>query len=144
VQSRATEPASHKPLAHPRAELATAAQAAIDRGFHAELPPHISTLLGLANEEKCPVMQGVLRTTERIQGIDVVEKNHNDIVLFTVDAATQDQTFYLTSLSGALRKVLSVKGGVGQVVQPTRADHEAFQKEKKMWEDRLALPPSAK
>jgi hypothetical protein len=142
--SHGTEPGSHKSLAHPRAELAIAAQTAVERGFHGELPPHISTLLGLAHEEKCEVMQGVLRSTDRIQGIDVLKKNHNDIVLFTVDASTQDQVFYLTSPTGTLRKVLSVKQGVGNVVQPTVADVEAFQKEKKMWKDRLAPHQSAK
>jgi hypothetical protein len=142
--SHGAVPAEHKALAHPTPELTAVAQTAVLRGFHAELPPHISTLLGLTHEETCDVLQGVFRSPNRIQGIDVLANNHNDIVIFTVDQATQDQTFYLTSSSGALRKVLTVKQGVGQVIHPTKADLEAFKKEKKMWEERLAShPPSS-
>jgi hypothetical protein len=135
--------AARRPLAHPRAELAAAAQIAAEQGFHSELPPHISTLLGLTREERCPVRQGVLRFPDKIQGIDVTEKNHDDIVIFVVDATGQ-QTFYLTSPAGTLRRMLSVKKGVGVVVKPTEADVEGFQKEKKMWEERLAVDIHAK
>jgi hypothetical protein len=138
--SHAAVPAARKSLAHPKAELATAAQAAVAHGVHAELPPHISTLLGLAHEEKCDVLQGVLRSASSVQGIDVLDKNHGDIVIFTVNLATKDQTFYLTSPTGTLRKLLTVSQGVGQVVEPTKADIEAFQSEKKMWVERLAAP----
>ena len=123
--------------AHPQPELAAAAHLAAERGLPAELPPHISTLLGLTSEEKCSVMQGVLRSSDKIQGFEVTVKNHNDIIIFVVDESTKDQTFFLTSPSGALRRVLSVKQGIGFVVRPTNADIEAFQKEKKMWEKRL-------
>ena len=140
---RAAEPASHKTLPHPRPELAAAAQAAIDHGVHAELPPHVSTLLGLSTEQKVPILQGVLRSPVQIQGIDVVEKNHEDIVIFTVDISTQEQTYFLTSPSGILRRVLSVKGGVGNVIRPTKTDLEAFQNEKKMWQDRFAGQPAS-
>jgi hypothetical protein len=138
--AHATRPAPPKAPAHAHAELGPAAQAAIDHGFHAALPPHISTLLGLANEQKCDVLQGIVRTAGKIQGIDVVDKNHDDIVIFTVDEASGDQTFYLTSPAGTLRKLLQVKAGVGLVVRAAKADQDAFQQEKKMWEDRLANP----
>ena len=131
-------PTPRKSAGVPKPELADVAVAAVQRGFHAELPPHISNLLGLTHEEKCPVLQGVLRTGDKIQGIEVRENNHNDIVIFTVDEATNDQIYFLTSPSGALRRVLSVQQGVGNVVRPGKADVEAFQKEKKMWEERLA------
>jgi len=142
--SHAANVAPRKPVSHPQSELAAAAQIAVDRGVHVELPPHISTLLGLTKEEACGVMQGILRSSQRTQGFEVTEKNHNDIVIFTVDETTKDQTFYLTSPSGALRRVLSVKQGVGNVVKPMKADVEAFQKEKKMWEERLAVQTSAR
>lgn len=136
--------ASRKPVSHPNAELASAAQTTVQRGFHAELPPHISTLLGLTNEETCAVVQGVLRSSERTQGFEVTEKNHNDIVIFIVDEMTKEQTFYLTSPSGSLRRVLSVKQGIGYVVKATRADIEMFQREKRMWEERLVVQTPAK
>ena len=136
--SHASEPAQHKPAAHLRPELAAVVQTTVEKGLHQELPPHISTLLGLTKEQRCAVLQGVLRSGNKIQGIDVSEENHQDIVLFVVDTATNDQTFYLTSPSGALRRVLVVKQGVGDVVRPAKTDVEAFQNEKKMWEEHLA------
>lgn len=143
--SLAAIPAARKPVAQPNAELTAAANTAVQRGFHAELPPHISTLLGLTHEETCAVRQGVLRSNGKIQGIDVSEKNHNDIVIFIADETSRDQTFYLTSRSGALRRLLTVKQGIGYVVKPTKTDVEAFQKEKKMWKERLtAVPAPAK
>ena len=67
----------------PQAELAMTMRAVSERGFHAKLPPHISTLLGLTRKESCAVMQGVLRSPGKVEGIDVSEKNHNDVVIFT-------------------------------------------------------------
>jgi hypothetical protein len=142
--THAADAASHKPAAHSRPELEAAAQTTVEKGLHGELPPHISTLLGLTNEQKCAVLQGVLRSTQEIQGIDVLEQNHQDIVLFVVDTSTNDQTFYLTSPTGALRRVLVVRQGTGQVVKPGKADVEAFDKEKKMWEERLAVQTAAR
>lgn len=140
--SNATVPASPKPVAHPNAELAAAADVVVQRGFHVELPPHISTLLGLTREQTCAVTQGILRSSGKTQGIDITEKNPDDIVIFIVDDTTQDQTFYLTSRMGALRRLVSVKEGIGHVLTPTKADVEAFQQEKKMWEERLAATPT--
>lgn len=142
--SQGTVPAPHKAAVHSRAELAAAAENALKTGFDAELPPHVSTLLGLTREEKCTVKQGLLRSSDKIQGIEVTEKNHDDIVIFVVDAATQDQTFYLTSTSGQLRKLLSVKQGQGQVVRPAKADLESFEREKKLWKEQLAATKAAR
>jgi len=140
----AADAVSHKPLAHHRPELEAATQTTVEKGLHEELPSHIATLLGLTNEQSCAVFQGVLRSAQMIRGIDVSVQNHQDIVLFVVDTTTNDQTFYLTSPSGNLRRVLLVREGVGRVVKPARADVEAFDKEKKMWEERLAVQTEAR
>ena len=82
-------------------------------------------------------MQGVVRTGNQVQGIDVLVKNKNDIVLFVVDETANDQKLYLTSPEGTLRQMVSVKAGVGEVVRITDKDKEAFKKEKQFWVDRL-------
>ena len=107
-------------------------------GPHAKLPPHLSTLLGLSKEEECHVMQGVVRTGKVVQGFDVSKANKNDVVLFVVNETTNDQTLYLTSMEGVLRKVVKVEEGVGRVEKITGKDREAFEKEKAFWLDRLA------
>jgi hypothetical protein len=55
-----------------------------------------------------------------------------------VSEATNDQTLYLTSKEGVLRKVVRVKEGMGRVQKITGEDRKAFEKEKQFWLDRLA------
>ena len=119
-------------------------RAVSERDFHAKLPPHISTLLGLTRKESCAVMQGVLRSPGKVEGIDVSEKNHNDVVIFTVDETSKKQVLYLTSPIGVLRRVLLVERGVGRVEEPSKADVEAFRNEKKMWKQRMGTGKTGK
>ena len=79
-----------------------------------------------------------------VQGLDVTVANENDIVLFVVDETPNDQTLYLTSPEGTLRKVVSVKAGVGAVERITDTNKKAFEKEKQFWVDRLAPAHAAK
>ena len=83
-------------------------------------------------------MQGVIRSEKVVRGFDVLTANRTDVVLFVVDETTNDQVLYLTSRDGALRKVVSVKGGIGEVVQISSEGRKAFEKEKQFWLDRLA------
>lgn len=83
-------------------------------------------------------MQSVVRTGNRVQGFDVSVTNKNEIILFVVDESANDQTLYLTSTEGTLRKAVAVKAGIGQVVRVTEKEKVAFQKEKQFWIDRLA------
>lgn len=83
-------------------------------------------------------MQSVVRTGKVVQGFDVSMTNRDDIVLFVVDETTNDQTLYLTSTEGRLRRVVSVKAGVGGVSRITETNKKAFEKEKRFWVDRLA------
>jgi hypothetical protein len=126
-----------------RKRMVQAVDKTLQEGLHAKLPPHLSTLLGLSNEEECLVMQGVVRTGKLVQGFDVSTTNKNDVVLFVANETTNNQTLYLTSKEGALRRVVTVEGGVGQVRKITSEDRKAFEKEKQFWFDRLApvAPP---
>lgn len=97
-----------------------------------------TTLLGISEEKECLVMQGLVRTEMVVQGFDVSMANRNDVVLFVANATSNDQILYLTSREGALRRVVSVKGGFGEVLQTGGEDRKAFEKEKQFWLDRLA------
>jgi hypothetical protein len=118
--------------------MARAVDKTLQEGLHAKLPPHLSTLLGLSQEKECLVMQGVVRTGKVVQGFDVSTANKNDIVLFVVNETTNDQTLYLTSKEGVLRKVVTVEEGVGRVQKVTGEGRKGFEKEKQFWLDRLA------
>jgi hypothetical protein len=134
--------AQHAPHFSPTRRFAQAADKTSETGFHAKLPPHISTLLGIAKDEERAVMQSVVRSGTQIQGLDVSTDKKTDIVLFVVDETTNNQTLYLTSPEGTLRRVVVVKAGVGDMVKTTEANREAFQKEKQFWISRLV--PAAK
>jgi hypothetical protein len=125
---------THRPI---QSRLAQAADITSGKGFSAKLPPHISTLLRLSNEQECPVKQSVTRSGSVIQGLDVSVANKNDIILFVVDESANDQTLYLTSPDGTLRRVVQVKGGVGNEIRVTDKERKAFQQEKQFWVDRL-------
>lgn len=118
--------------------FARAVDQTVHKGLQAKLPPHISTLLGISQEKECPVMQAVERHGTMVRGFDVSVANKNDVVLFVVDETANDQTLYLTSAHGKLRKVVTVKAGEGKVSRITDQDREAFEKEKQFWVDRLA------
>jgi len=139
-----------RPL-HPRpaSRFAQAAEITSGKGFDAKLPPHVSTLLHLTSEQECPVKQSVTRNGSLVQGLDVSVSNKSDIVLFVVNEGTKDQSLYLTSPEGSLRRVVTVTGGVGSEVRITEKEKKAFQLEKQFWIDRLvpagkAAPSTAK
>ena len=138
--TRAQVSPSPKPQARKR--MVQAVDKTLQEGMHAKLPPHLSTLLGLSQEQECLVRQGVVRTGKVVQGFDVSTANKNDVVLFVVNETTNDQTLYLTSTEGALRKVVTVEEGAGRVQKVTPEHRKAFEKEKQFWLDRLA-PVSA-
>src|SRR5437870_4964105 len=66
-----------KPLPTPQARkrMVQAVDKTLQEGPHAKLPPHLSTLLGLSQEQECPVRQGVVRTGKVVQGFDVSTSN---------------------------------------------------------------------
>ena len=98
----------------------------------------ISTLLGVSNEEECLVTQGVVRTATVVRGFDVSTATKNEVVLFVASETTNDQTLYLTTKEGVLRKVVTVEEGMGRVQKITSEDRKAFEKEKQFWLDLLA------
>ena len=133
------EQAHHSARSQAQKRLAQVVDKTFREGLHATLPPHLSSLLGVSSDEKeCLVMQAVLRTGNVVQGFDVSLANKNDIVLFVVDETANDQTLYLTSPEGKLRRVVLVKAGEGAVRRITDDDKKAFEKEKQFWLDRLA------
>lgn len=129
-----------KPLNGPSLEgrLSRATDRVLREGVHAKLPPHLSTLLGLSQETECPLMQGVLRNGKVVRGFDVPLNVKGNIVLFVADEISNDQTLYLTSEDGRLRKVVSVQRGVGRVSKITSQHKAAFEKEKEFWLSHLA------
>jgi len=123
---------------HVNSRFGAALNRTLSEGHDAILPPHVSHLLGISPQEhEVPVKQFV-EMGEPIRGFEVSTAEHNNVVIFVENRAQKESTFYLTTRRGVLRKVLSVKEGVGYDRLPTKDDRDAFEKEKQQWIDRLA------
>ena len=129
------QPSTNK---HVQARMTRAVNTTFEKGIHAHLPPHISTLLGLSVEKESPVMQSVVRTGQTVQGFEVSTANKNDVVIFVVDEASNDQTLYLSSANGRLRRVVTIEKGVGRVRPVSERDRKSFAEQRQFWLDRLA------
>ena len=129
---------THPRASHIQPRMVRAVDLIAREGAHAQLPPHVSTLLGLTIEKECPVMQRAMRTGDLVQGFNVSTANENDVIIFTVNEKKKDQTLYLTSAAGRLRRVVVVEAGVGRVGRITEQNRKDFEKEKQLWLERLA------
>lgn len=128
---------SQKPVApKSKTRFAGAIDQTLAQGHDAILPPHVSTLLGISKEQEVPVKQFV-EMGELIRGFEISMTEHNDVVIFVEKRLEKETTYYLTSQSGDLRRVLAVRGGVGYARQPSKDDKDSFQKEKQTWVDKL-------
>jgi len=127
-----------------QARMTRAVNTTFQKGIHAHLPPHISTLLGLSMEKECPVAQSVVRTGQTVQGFDVSTENKDDVVIFVVDETSNDQTLYLSSASGKLRRVVAIQACVGKVRPISEQERKAFAEQRQFWLDRLAPAGAAK
>lgn len=136
----AFEAAAQRPSPAPQAQtrMTRAVNLTFREGVRAHLPPHISTLLGVAMEKECPVTQNVVRNGHTVQGFDVSSENKNDVVIFVVDESSNDQTLYLSSSNGRLRRVVAIQGGIGKIRPISEQDRKAFAEQKQFWLDRLA------
>src|SRR6266576_317499 len=105
---------SQKPsTSNTQQRFALAVSKTLEQGHDVFLPPHISHLLGISpDEQKVPVKQ-LVEMEETIRGFEVSTANHNDIVIFVENQSQGDSIFYLLSATGTVRKVVSVKAGVG-------------------------------
>ena len=130
--------------AHAQSRMTRAVDSIFRKGIPAHLPPHISTLLGLSMEQECPVVQSVVRTGQTVQGFDVSTANKNDVVIFVVDETSNDQTLYLSSANGRLRRVVAIQGGVGKVRPVSDLERKAFAEQRQFWLDRLAPATASK
>jgi hypothetical protein len=134
LAAQAPKPAPH-PKPNPR--MTAAIDKTLELGADAVLPPHVSNLLGISPQElETPVKQN-FQPGEPIRGFEVSKEEHKNVVLFVESRANKESTFYLTSPTGILRKVLSVREGVGYARTPTKEDKETFEKEKQYWLDRI-------
>jgi len=92
--------------------IAALTQQALNAGYQATLPPNVSLVLGLAADGKSvPVKQLVTRAEQKVRTFNVSVAHHRDLVIFSVDEATQATVAYLLAPGGKLRKAVSYQIG---------------------------------
>lgn len=129
--------------AHER--IARAADLVLAAGFQAKIPPHVSEMLGIsADQKECLVSQRFERNGKVVRGFNVSITDKDNIVLFVTDEGANEQTYYLTSSVGGLRRVVAVKGGTGHVLRVTGNEKAAFNRELQFWLDRIVPGETSK
>lgn len=126
------------PASGTRERTKRAADTVLTAGLQAKIPPHVSELLGISSDQKeCLVSQRFERAGSLVRGFNVSVTNVDNVVLFVADEAANEQTYYLTSRLGGLRKVLEVREGTPHILPLTGKEKAAFQKELQFWLDRI-------
>ncbi|HYL12329.1 MAG TPA: hypothetical protein VEV41_04810 [Terriglobales bacterium] len=121
-----------------RERTARAVDTVLRAGLKAKIPPHVSEMLGIAGDGKeCLVAQRFERNGKLVRGFNVSLTDKNNIVLFVTDEAANEQTYYLTSGLGGLRRVVAVREGTGHVLRVTGKEKAAFGTELRFWLDRI-------
>jgi len=128
-----------------RDRIARAADTVLTAGLQAKIPPHVSDMLGISlDRNECPVSQRFERNGKVVRGFNVSLADKNNIVLFVTDEAANEQTYYLTSSEGELRRVVAVRGGTGHDLRVTSKEKAAFRKELQYWLDRIVPRSTSK
>ena len=119
-------------------------QEALDSGFLSRLPPNVSLVFGLAKpQEGTDVRQLLSKEGHRVRTFNVSVANHNDVVLFNVDAQSGATVAYLLSPDGQLRKAVAYQAG-GQARELSAAEAKnGLAHEKQFWSARARKSPQA-
>src|SRR3982074_1893665 len=112
-------------------------QQALTDGHQSTLPPNVSTVLGLAAQGKSvEVKQLVTRAEQKVRTFNVSVAHHRDLVIFSVDEATQATVAYLLAPGGKLRKAVSYQiGAVPRQLSAAEA-RAGFAAEVRYWSGR--------
>ena len=121
-------------------------QQALGSGFLTRLPPEVSVAFGLAKAEQgSDVRQLISKEGHQVRTFNVSVANHDDLVIFNLNARTGATVAYLFGGDGLLRKAVSYQTG-GQV-QPLSAPEAraGVARETRFWAARArhaAAPPA--
>jgi hypothetical protein len=119
------------------------AQQALSSGFLARLPPAVSVALGLAKaEEGTEVRQLIAKAGHQVRTFNVSVANHNDLVVFNVDARTATTVAYLVGADAKLRKAVSYQAG-GEAHELAAVEARAgLTREAHFWSARARASPA--
>jgi hypothetical protein len=117
--------------------IAALTQQALNAGYQATLPPNVSLILGLAAGGKSvPVKQLVTRAEQKVRTFNVSVAHHRDLIIFSVDEATQATVAYLLAPGGKLRKAVSYQIGAEPRQLSAAEARAGFAAEVRYWSGR--------
>jgi hypothetical protein len=121
--------------------VGTLTQQALDRGFLSRLPIDVSKLLGLSKAEQgTEVRQLLAKTGHSVRTFNVGVVNHNEVVVFDVNAQSGATIAYLLTPEGQLSKAVSYQaGGATQPMSAAQAG-PGFTREAHFWAARAKAP----
>jgi hypothetical protein len=103
-------------------------------GLDAELPAHLSVILGVAPVERATaVKQAVIRDGHTVRTFNVCVPNQGDVVILTHDDQSGATRAYLVSALGELRKAVSYQPGAPANERTPQAAGSDFSGELKFW-----------
>jgi hypothetical protein len=123
------------PLAAAEPWVQTLSQQALSSGFLQKLPVAVSKTFGLAKpDEGSDVRQILTKDGHRIRTFNVSVANHNDLVIFNIDAKAGANLAYLVSADGSLRKAVAYQTGDSDTRELSGREARAgLAREEKFW-----------
>ena len=112
----------------------------LHKGVDAQLPPHLSLVLGIGTGDAIAVKQAVLREGAEVRTFNVSAANPGDIVLVRTNERDRTTTAFLVSKGAKLRKAIAFRYGEPPHLTPTAQATAAFAAEMQYWSDHLTGP----
>jgi hypothetical protein len=91
--------------------LGNLADTVLQKGLDAQLPPHLSLVLGIGTGDALAVKQAVLREGVEVRVFNVCVANPEDIVILRTNEQKRTTRAFLVSRGGKLRKAVTYEGG---------------------------------
>ena len=113
---------------------------ALSAGADAQLPPHLTVVLGLAaDEQSTPVRQLVARVDHLVHTFNVSATDRRTVVIILADEQSHATTAYLVSKGGRLRKTVAYGPDQPTELLSAPQAQAGFARERRYWSERA--PP---
>jgi len=108
--------------------------AVVKNGLDAQLPAHLSVILGVSSVERATaVKQAVIRDGKTVHTFNVGAANHDDVVILTYDEQHRATKAYLVSRAADLLKAVSYQPGAPANERSLGEARNDFLGELKFW-----------
>jgi hypothetical protein len=108
-------------------------------GRDAQLPPHLSLVLGLGNgEQATAVKQIATQVSHEVHAFNVCAADHGNLVIFSYSEESRTTVAFLLAPAGTLRKAVSYVANGPTREMPNAEARTAFAREREFWSQYMA------